>query len=68
MSKAAKPAKPSHARPEDWKNVLLSPQTQGMIEEIQQALAGEDALGERPSKHRVIAVALRELLDRRRRS
>ena len=61
-------AKPtSHARPADWKNVLLSPPTQAMVEELQQLIGEADALGERPSKHRVIAVALREALDARRR-
>lgn len=61
-----KAQKKSHARPADWKNVLLSPATQGLVEELQRAMAVEDVLGTAPSKHRVIAVALTEALARRR--
>lgn len=56
----------SHARPADWRDVLLSPQTHALIDELQDLLAAADPVGERPSKHRAIALALQATITQHR--
>jgi len=62
-----KPKKVAKPEGRGWKNLLVSDATNEKIERLVELLGGDDALGEKPSKHRAIAVAVQEAIAFRER-
>jgi len=50
-----------------WNNFPISPETDAAINRLRELLADKDPLGQTPSKHRAVAIAVMEAIAKRER-
>lgn len=49
--------------PNGWTNVIVTRDTIALIEQLQKLIGVADPIGEVPSKHRTVALAVRRMID-----
>jgi hypothetical protein len=53
----------SRPSPRSWTNIIVSRDTLALVEQLQELVGQADPLGEVPSKHRTVALAVRRMID-----
>ena len=54
-------------KPAETKTIRISPETDANIDKLRDIMTSTDPAGQRPSKHRVVAVAVAEAINWRER-